>query len=239
MVKGRYIPSKESTPREKEKEETTSLVKDANAMWRISQWFPSLAEETVARLKAYQVELLKFNIKLNLISRNTERECDELHFADCIFASQILFNQALGNRVFDIGSGNGFPGIVLALLDPKREFVLVESDARKCEFLKHSIHSLGVKNATVMNVRFESLVGVGVEVAVSRGFASISKTILVCNRVFTKGGLFFHLKGTNWSSEIAELPSQLISVWMPQLVGEYTLPGTQARRAVVATQKSV
>lgn len=210
---------------------------DGNALWRIPSWFPEMLPTTLELLKAYHVELLKFNIKLNLISRNTEREADEMHFADCILASELLLKEKLGARVFDIGSGNGFPGIVLGILDAKREFVLVESDQRKCEFLKHAIHRLQMKNMSVMNVRLENLQGTIVECAISRGFASISKTLLGCNRIFGKTGSFFHLKGNNWSSEVAELPSQIISVWTPRLVGEYTLPVSQARRAIVATQK--
>ena len=160
-----------------------------------------------------------------------------MHFADCILATQLLLKEKLSSRVFDIGSGNGFPGIILGIMDSTREFVLVESDQRKCEFLKHAIHRLQLKNMSVMNVRLENLQRSAVDCAVSRGFASISKTLLGCNRIFAKAGCFYHLKGNNWSSEIAELPSQLISVWTPRLVGEYTLPVSQARRAIVATQK--
>jgi len=210
---------------------------DHNALWRIPEWFSSLPANVPERLKAYHGELLRFNLKVNLISRTTEREADEAHFADCLMAAQLLMKAGLDKRVFDIGSGNGLPGIVLGIYDPTREYVLVESDTRKCEFMKHMVHMLGLKNVSVMSVRFETLIGQGVTCAVSRGFASISKTVLACNKIFEKGGRFFHLKGNNWSSEIAELPSQLISLWAPQLIGEYTLPVSQARRAIVITQK--
>lgn len=218
---------------------TDSEPKDSNALWRIQDWFKELPAPTLALLKAYHTELLKFNLKLNLISRNTERDADEAHFADCMLAAQILLAAKMRSRVFDIGSGNGLPGIILAIMDPSREYVLVESDARKSEFLKHAIAVLQLKNAVVMNVRFENLGGQGMDCAVSRGFASISKTVLACNKIFPKGGQFFHLKGNSWSSEVAELPSQLISVWAPQLLGEYTLPVSQARRAIVITQKTI
>jgi 16S rRNA (guanine527-N7)-methyltransferase len=126
----------------------------------------------------------------------------------------------------------------MALRAPDRQFFLVESDSRKCEFVKHMIHVLKLQNVTVMNMRLESLKAEEIKNGISRGFASISKTLLLLNRSFPKGGKFFHLKGANWSSEIAEIPSQLISVWSPELVGEYSLPATQARRAVVCTTKS-
>lgn len=213
--------------------------KDGNALWRVPEWFPFLPSDVVEKFRLYHVELLKFNLRLNLISKNTEREADELHFADSILASEIILKLPLAEQVFDIGSGNGLPGIIFGVLDSDREYILVESDSRKAEFLKHVINVLGLKNVNVMNVRFESLKYSGIESAISRGFASISKTLLVCNRIFEKGGNFIHLKGNSWSTEIAALPSQLISVWSPELRGEYTLPVSQARRAVVSTQKNL
>lgn len=230
-------PARSGPPAPKDQTKGEDKRTGGNALWRTSAWFPDLPGNNLKLLKAYHVELMKFNVKLNLISRNTEREADEVHFADCILSSALLLKENLGERIFDIGSGNGFPGVVLGILDPKREFVLVESDQRKSEFLKHAICSLQMKNMSVMNVRLENLQGTAIKFAVSRGFASISKTLLLCNRIFGKTGNFYHLKGNNWSSEIVDLPSQLISAWTPRLVGEYTLPVSQARRAIVATQK--
>src|SRR5665213_2548058 len=206
-------------------------------MWRVPEWFPSLTPHQLEQLKAYQAELLKFNLKVNLISKNTEREADELHFADCLLAAEIILKRELPKKIFDIGSGNGFPGLLFGVLDPKRVYILVESDSRKVEFLKHAIAVLKLKNVAGLNVRFETLASMNIRAAISRGFASVAKTLLACNKIFEKDAVFLHLKGNNWSSEIAELPSQLISVWQPELVGEYTLPVTQARRAIVITQK--
>jgi 16S rRNA (guanine527-N7)-methyltransferase len=235
------LPSKESSekPKENSKETATKkgAISDTNALWRVEEWFPNLSMEQKERLRLFHTELLKFNSKVNLISRNTEREADELHFADCLMATEVILKAKLPTRIFDIGSGNGFPGLIFALMDPIREYVLVESDSRKAEFLKHMIALLKLKNASVLNVRFETLSTVGIEAAVSRGLASIAKTVLACNKIFQKGGQFLHLKGNNWSTEIADLPSQLISVWQPELLGEYTLPVSQARRAIVITQK--
>ena len=190
------------------------------------------------KLQTYHQELLKFNLKVNLISRNSEREADETHFADCLLASRLILKESPGNTIYDIGSGNGLPGLILAILSPDTTVMLVESDSRKSEFLKHMIHLLCLKNVNVMNVRLETLQAATIETAVSRGFASISKSVLAINRSFNSGGKFFHLKGSNWSTEIAELPSQLISIWTPSLVGEYSLPVSQVRRAIICTVKT-
>lgn len=208
-----------------------------NALWRISEWFPDLPKSSLDLLKIYHGELLKFNIRLNLISRTTERDSDEVHFADCLYAARLLEKIEVKNPIYDIGSGNGLPGVVMAILSPKLEFYLVESDSRKCEFLKHLLHVLKIPNCTVMNVRLESLKNEEISTAISRGFASVSKAILAMNKPFASGGQFFHMKGSNWSTEIAEIPSQLMSAWSVELVGEYSLPASQARRAIVCTKK--
>ena len=206
-------------------------------MWRVPEWFPTLSPNVLAQLKSYHGELLKFNARLNLISKNTERDADEQHFADCMRAVEIVLKQNVPGKVYDIGSGNGLPGLIFAIMDPTREYSLVESDSRKAEFLKHVADTLKLKNVKVVVARFESLKSLGITCAVSRGFANISKTVLTCNKLFDAGSKFYHLKGSGWSSEVAEIPSQLISVWSPELVGEYVLPVSQARRAVVGTQK--
>lgn len=235
-MSNRYIPPKPETKPEKKPD--AAAPKGDNALWRIPEWFPELDKVLVGRFQAYHSELLKFNSRLNLISRNSEREADEAHFADCILAAKAMNQVQFDKPVYDLGAGNGFPGLVLGLIHPKSEFRLVESDSRKAEFLKHMIAALKLTNCQVLNVRVETLLTSKMEIAVSRGFASISKALLAVNKGFTKGGRVYHMKGSAWSTEIAEIPTQLISLWSPELVGEYNLPDTQARRVVVCTTKN-
>lgn len=233
MSDGDFSQSKKPVPASTKGSDAES----SNALWRIPEWFSDLSPRVLELAQAYHAELLKFNLKLNLISRNTERDADESHFADCLLAIRALAKVDLGSQVFDIGSGSGLPGLLLAITEPAREICLVESDGRKAEFLKHVAHTLALANVKVLNIRLETMAPYNVKVAISRGFASVSKTCLTCNKIFPVGARFYHLKGNNWSSEIAEIPSQLISVWSPELVGEYVLPVSQARRAVVCTAK--
>ncbi len=234
-MSSRFPPVRFPAPKSDKKPEPP---KGDNALWRIPEWFPNLEPTLLEQLHTYHRELLKFNVRLNLVSRNTEREADEIHFADCILAGQVMADVKLNKPVYDLGSGNGLPGLVLALMRPKSEFRLVESDSRKCEFLKHMIMVLKISNCAVMNVRLETLMKSDMEIAVSRGFANISKSLLAVNKGCTKGGRVYHMKGSNWSTEIGEIPTQIISLWSPELVGEYTLPDTQARRGVVCTTKN-
>ncbi len=207
------------------------------AQWRIDQWYPELNAEVRASLKKYQEELLKFNKTVNLIGVKTIPFSDAIHFADSILACRLLLGKTKAEEIYDFGSGNGFPGLVLALMAPAKKIVLVEMDQRKAEFLKHIILTLSIKNTSVLIRSIESLPDASVRCAVSRGLASISKAILMARKCFAVGGIFYQIKGEEWASEISEIPSQLCSFWQPGLVGEYKLPVGEVKFALVQTEK--
>lgn len=141
------------------------------------------------------------------------------------------------DELYDVGSGNGFPGIVYAILYPQTKLKLIESDQRKAEFLKHLTTHLRLTNVEVINQNVEKLPHGTIKYAISRGFASIAKTVLVARRLTATGGIYFHLKGEEWGNEIAEIPTQLCSFWIPSLLAEYRLPIGEVRFAVVRTEK--
>ena len=208
------------------------------ALWRIPQWFPNLSTSTLDLLRLFHVELLHFNSKVNLIGRGTERESDEAHFADAIYGIQIVLEHSRALSFYDIGSGNGLPGVALAIIQPGCVVKLVERDTRKAEFLKQIVFRLQLANVEVLCGRFEDIKPKSIEIALSRGFASISKAILKNNKAFHEGSTYYHFKTNTWSREIAEIPSQVCAIWTPELVGEYSLPVNQARRAIIATRKT-
>lgn len=205
--------------------------------WRIDQWFPDLDPAVRARLKKYHDELLKFNKTVNLVSPKTIFVADALHFADSILASQLIAKSEPISEIYDFGSGNGFPGLVYALLQPKTKVNLVEVDGRKSEFMKHVASVLELRNTEVHIRAVESLPEKSVQFAMSRGFAPISKAILVSRKIFKKGGSYFHLKSEEWATEVGQIPTQLCSYWGPELLGNYRLPIGEVTFAVVKTQK--
>ncbi len=208
------------------------------APWRIETWFSDLKPEVTVLLKTYFDELIKFNRTVNLISIKTLPVADLIHMSDSILACRMIFQaHPQLSEIYDIGSGNGFPGIVFAILYPQVTVKLLDSDQRKCEFLKHIASLLRLSNVSVLNQTFESLPDASIRVAICRGFASISKTILLARKPFVKGGAIYHLKGDSWSAEVGEIPTQLCSVWTPSLVGEYKLPVGSVKFGIVKTEK--
>lgn len=205
--------------------------------WRIEQWYPELSEIIKSDLKKYHEELLRFNKTVNLVSPKTLPFSDGIHFADCILAWRVIEADFKGTEIHDFGSGNGFPGLVFAILRRDLKFKLVEIDQRKSEFLKHIKANLDLKNVEVLVQQVESLPEKSVTFAVSRGFAPITRAVLMARRLMPTGGAFYHMKGEEWAKEIADIPAQVCSFWQPGLLSEYRLPVGEIRFAIVKTEK--
>ena len=206
--------------------------------WRLKEWFPDLADKVLLDLKHYADALVKFNKTINLVSDKTIPFLDVLHFADSINAFRILIKDAKKVPIIhDFGSGNGFPGLVFGILNRDMRVVLVDSDTRKIEFLKNVISDLKLVNVSTLNNTVESIPADSVTFAISRGFANISKSILLTRKCIKSTGVYYHMKSEQWGLEVSEIPIQLCSIWNPALVEEYRLPNIPVKFALVKTTK--
>lgn len=209
-----------------------------SAEWRLDKLFPQIPESTRALLKQYHLELCKFNKVLNLVSPKSLVHADVIHFSDSILSYEIVSKNINKNNVlYDIGSGNGFPGLVYAILDSAQKIVLVDVDQRKCEFLKHVVSTLKLSNVVVENMNIEKFSENSIQQAVMRGFAPLPRAMLALRKIVSQGGAIFHLKSDEWSLEVSQVPSQLCSIWQPLLIGEYSLPLVNNKLYVVKTDK--
>ncbi len=214
------------------------IQSDPPANWRLKEWFPDLDKSVLEQLRIYFDELIKFNKVVNLISAKTVTNADATHFADSILACQIVRKKASKSEVlFDLGSGNGFPGVVYAILFSDQKVAVVDSDERKCEFLKHMVKTLNLKNLDVLNQKIESFGNDSIEQAICRGFAPLPRALLVLRKIVKKGGQVYHLKAEEWGMEVSQIPIQLCSAWQPILEGEYVLPSFGVKLFVIRTEK--
>ena len=211
--------------------------------WRIPTWFPDIDPTVLDKLKSYHSELIRFNNTVNLIGVKTIPTADLVHFADSILAARLIM-QGVDSQpspidvIHDFGSGNGFPGLVLAILYPKLKVICVDTDQRKCEFLKHVVSHLKLSNVEVTTRAVEAFPENSVKYAVSRGFAPIPRAVLVTRKIIPLGGSYYHMKSEEWAAEIAAIPTQLCSFWSPALIGEYRLPVGEVKFAVVRTDRT-
>lgn len=219
-------------------------AKKANALgdqtqifWRIPEWYPALGAEKLTKLKIYYDELMKVNKAVNLIGVKTIPMADAIHFADSILACQHIASDQNIDEIYDFGSGNGFPGLIFALLNPKSKVICVDTDERKCEFIKHTAHKMGISNIQVLTTQIEKLPDNSVKFGMSRGLASISKAILMLRKPYKKGGILYHMKGEEWFNEVSNIPTQLCAYWKASLVTEYRLPIGEIKFAIARTEK--
>ncbi len=167
-----------------------------------------VSRETYDKLCLFQKILIKWQKSINLISKNTIENTWERHFLDS--AQLYKFVRYIEGNIIDFGSGAGFPGMVLAIMG-KKNIHLVESDHKKCVFLKE-IAMLTETDITIHNCRIEELNFINVDLVTCRALASLKKLIHYVE-VFINKSLgerqqypkLLFLKGKSHFSEIIEL----------------------------------
>jgi 16S rRNA (guanine527-N7)-methyltransferase len=155
-----------------------------------------VSRETYSKLEEYVKLLLLWNKKINLIGKSTEIEAWNRHVLD---SYQLLSYLSKTDRVVDLGSGAGVPGLILSILGIS-EVTLIESDSRKSAFLLKASRVLGL-NTELVNARVETL-RLECDVVVCRAFAKIANILEICNaNIFPRKKILL-LKGKNVNLEI-------------------------------------
>ena len=204
--------------------------------WRLDQWFPFLSEKQKVSFLKQRDLILQYRDKINLISKNTLKEIDKLHFADSILGSQLIQNflyksfSVCNDVLYDFGSGNGFPGIVFSILYPNYKVCLVEINGKKAELLKQFIYLLKLKNTFVFYGDAMSIKKGSVVLAMTRAYKPIANLLFTHNGVFSSHAHVFHFKGKNWEKEKAPFGSQYVKRWGNTLLGKYHLPDESIKK---------
>ena len=113
----------------------------------------NLTDAQVSQADKYLNEILKWNKTRNLVSRNLRKSDLAEHFLDCA----VLQKHLMRGSVIDLGTGSGFPGICLGIIDPNRELTLVDSNRKKTSFLIHIKNELGLNAVSIKNLRVEEI----------------------------------------------------------------------------------
>lgn len=163
-----------------------------------------VSRETTARLDTYAELLRKWNPAINLVAKSTIPDLWTRHILD---SAQVLgFVQDVRTWA-DLGSGGGFPGLVIAILAaekaPKLHVTLVESDQRKAAFLTAVLRETGV-DATVLVTRAEDLEPLNADVVSARALAPLTELLEHAQRHLAAGGTALFPKGARAGTELAE-----------------------------------
>ncbi len=160
-------------------------------------------KQSVNLLITYINLLLQQNRTLNLTAIIDPLEAVTKHLLDSLSIAQDIS----GDKVVDVGSGGGCPGIPLAIIRPESQFVLVESKNKKANFLKTTIQALKIKNIKVLCQRAENVnLTKKADAIVSRALGSLPYFISVAGHMLKKQGRLLAMKGKIPHSELKEIP---------------------------------
>ncbi len=138
-----------------------------------------------------------------------------------------------GERVLDVGSGAGLPGLPLAVARPEWRVTLLDSNAKKVRFLRQAKLQLGLDNLEVAQARAEGYrPGEPFDTITSRAFAPLARMVAVTGHLLVPGGRWLAMKGRVPEDELEELPSELAAEVVPLQV-----PGEQGQRHAVIVSR--
>jgi 16S rRNA (guanine527-N7)-methyltransferase len=160
-----------------------------------------VSRETLAALTRYAELLAKWQTAINLVSASSLGDLWRRHMLD---SAQLWRHLPAGAKTLaDLGSGAGFPGLVLAIMGFP-ECHLVESDARKAAFLREAARAagLGPGRVTIHNERAETLAPLGADVVTARALAPLGDLLELAARHLRPGGVGIFLKGENIDTEL-------------------------------------
>jgi len=175
-----------------------------------------VSRETLARLKAYADLLTDWNARHNLVSKNSLPDLWERHMWDSAQLAPLVPPEA--RTLADLGSGAGFPGLVLAAMLPGVAVTLFESTAKKCAFLQAAADRMGLSVA-IENTRMEAAPRRAFDVVTARACAPLPLLLEYAHSFVGPNSVCLFLKGQNvgselteaakcWKMDISQVPSQ-------------------------------
>ena len=162
-----------------------------------------VSRETLEKLKAFEALVLKWNPRINLVSKADAAHVWDRHIKDSLQLVNLTTDVSTWT---DLGSGGGFPGIVVAIAvqyAQPQHMVLIDSDSRKCAFLKTAVRELDL-SATVISDRLDAAQTPPSSTVSARALMPLDGLLGYCQRFLKPDGTALFQKGRNWRDEVRD-----------------------------------
>lgn len=204
--------------------ETLGLTPDANAE---------------RRYRAYFAYLEEMNAVMNLTAISGEADVARLHFLDC--AALLTLPEFKGNKVIDVGTGAGFPGLALKIAKPDIDLTLLDSLDKRINFLRNTCEKLMFDDVTCIHARAEEAPREyrgAFDIVTSRAVARLNLLCELCLPMVKKGGVFIAMKGPECDDEIKEAKRGIAMLGGKlERRADYAIPGTDITHSAVIIRK--
>jgi 16S rRNA (guanine527-N7)-methyltransferase len=194
-----------------------------------------LSEEQALKLIRLLDELDDWNQRMNLTAIRERAQQVTKHLLDSLSINTFL----RGSRIADIGTGAGFPGLPLALINPDAQFLLVDSVAKKLRFVDHAANAIGLSNVKTLHARAEAIDlkkmnAPRFDSVVARAVGRIDLLIKTSGHLLTGGGRLLAMKGKRPDEELKSIPSG----WKVAEIHQLRVPGLDEERHLVEIWRS-
>jgi len=189
----------------------------------------SPSAQAVEELLDYLELLSRWNAAYNLTAVRDPLAMVTSHLLDSLAVAHLV----RGERLADIGSGAGLPGIPLAILAPERQVTLIDANGKKTRFLREAVRALRLVNVRIEAQRVENVRG-EFDTVTARAFASLADMLRLAGHLLAADGILLALKGQGHKEEILGLPEGYVVSDVKAL----RVPGLAAARHAVIIQRS-
>ena len=196
--------------------------------------------EVLRRFRVYYDNLEAYNQVMNLTAISGEADAARLHFLDCAALPDCA--DLSGRTLIDVGTGAGFPGLVLKILCPDLRLTLLDSLDKRLSFLRDTCEKLGFADVRLVHARAEEPpegFRESFDVATARAVARLNVLCELCLPYVKEGGVFLAMKGPELDAEVKEAYVALKTLGgTAERQIAYTVPGTDLDHRVAVIRKT-
>lgn len=191
-----------------------------------------LTEEKLEKLNKFYNLLIEWNKKINLTRIEAEEEVYLKHFYDSLTIAKVVDLSEI-KTLCDIGTGAGFPGIVLKIFYPNLKITLIDSLQKRVNYLNEIIKDLGLDNIEAIHVRGEDYKG-QYDVVTSRAVANIEKLLGYTMHLVSPTGIFIAMKGDIEKELTPDVKKKIEKKYKIEKIEKFLLPKENSNRSLVA-----
>ena len=154
-------------------------------------------EKIIHKLLIYRDILKKWNKKINLTAFTNDFDIAKYHFLDSLSITKLIEQK----KILDVGSGAGFPGIILALCDGTRQVTLVDKVGKKAAFMRQVCLELNLENVSIIHSRVEEIKAFKYDAIVARAFGDMSLLMNLTQNLINDKGVWYGMKSKKLMEE--------------------------------------